>query len=427
MAENAPSIVIVAGEASGDLQGAYLAARLRQALPSVRIRGVGGRKMHNAGVELIYDSSAWSAIGIAEAIKLVPRLLLILRNLKAKLKADPPDVVVLIDFGAFNVRIGKFLHSMGVKVLYYFPPSSWNRNAHCERLKEVTDRVVTPFPWSADLLKKHGFRADFFGHPLLDIVKPTMSRDEFCEQFGFDASSPIIGLLPGSRTQEIVHNMPALVIAAARMLNKIPNLQFAVPPAPSVNPFRLADELGKVAWVQVEAHNTMAELPVGSSRISSQSLANQVRSLTSSDGFKAPGSPVRIKLLPGMIHDVLAHSQAAVVTSGTATVEAAILDCPMVIIYRGSWLTALEYKLRGGKLKYIGMPNIILDRPICPELVADAATPRRIADLMLGLIPDSPARTEMLDALAEVREILGSPGAIEKTVQVVLDMLNESA
>lgn len=382
--------------------------------------------MHDAGVDLLFDSSTWSAIGVAEGLKLVPRLLWTIRKLKARLKADPPDVVVLIDFGTFNVQLGRYIHSLGTKVLYYFPPSSWYRHANYERLNGVTDRVVTPFPWSADLLKAQGFQVDFFGHPLLDIVKPTMSRNDFCGRFGFDASKPIVGLLPGSRMQEIVYNLPALLMAAARLMGEIPDLQFVVPPAPSVNPFRLADELSQVPWIEVEAHNTSADTTYRATGISPTALANEVAVLTRADGFKAPASSVRVKLLPGMIHDVLAHSRAAVVTSGTATIEAAILNCPMVIVYRGSRLTALEYRLRGRNLKFIGMPNILLDRPLCPELVAEAVTPSRIADSILDLIQDSPARTEMLQGLAEVHGVLGTPGAVDKTAQVVLDMLNNT-
>ena len=423
MAENAPSVVIVTGEASGDMHGAHLATSLKQALPSVRIRGVGGRKMRDAGVQLLFDSSAWSAIGIAEGLKVGPRLLTTYRKLKAGLVADPPDLVILIDFGAFNTRLGRFVHSRGMKVLYYFPPSSWNRHANYERLKEVADRVVSPFPWTPALLEDQGIRADFFGHPLLDVVRPSCSRDEFCRRFGFDASRPIVGLLPGSRAQEIIHNLPPLVASAAELLGKIPDLQFAVPPASSVDIFALMYELRRIPWVDVDAENTLADQNHQSKGIAPMSLVSRINALARTDGFKAPKSRVRIKLLPGMAYDVLAHSRAAVVTSGTATVEAAILGCPMVIIYRGSRLTTLEYKLRGGRLRFIGMPNIILDRPACPELVANAVDHSRIAELMLDLVSDSPKRARMLQDLAEVRALLGEPGAVERTTQVVLEML----
>ena len=375
MAKDAPRIMIIAGEASGDLHGAGLAAKLKEMLPEADIQGIGGRRMHDAGVKILYDSSAWSAIGIAEALKVVPRLALAFWNLRANLKSNPPDLLVLIDFGAFNFQIARGLRRSGVKVLYYFPPSSWYRDADYTGLRDTVDRVVTPFPWSAEALRKCGIRADFFGHPLLDVVKPSLPRKEFCAQFGFDAERPIIGLFPGSRTQEIANNLPVLLTSAERLLESIPELQFAVP------------------------------------------LAHE-------DEIKIPVSPVHIKLLQGMAYDVLAHSRAAVVTSGTATLEAAILGCPMVIIYRGSRLTTLEFQLRRGqRIKFIGLPNIILDRPAIPELTAENASPRRISELMLKLIPDSPERAEMLSDLAKAKTILGEPGAVEKTARVVLEML----
>ena len=378
MSADTPSIMIVAGEASGDLQGACLAAELKRIIPHALIRGVGGRQMRDAGVELLADSSSWGAIGIAEALKLVPKLSFVLSKLKAHLNANPPDILVLIDFGAFNVRLGRHAHSRGIRVLYYFPPGSWNRNASGSRLREVADRVITPFPWSADLLGKSGIRADFFGHPLLDIVRPSLTKDEFCERFGFDPERPTIGLLPGSRKQEIIHNLPVQALAARRLSETIPGLQFAIPLAPSVNP-------------------------------------NAVKAMAGRG----------ITILPGMTYDLLAHSRAAVVASGTATVEAAILGCPMVIVYKGSRLVTFEFNRRRKRIKFIGMPNIIMDRQICPELTADDASPERVAELMHTLISDTPERAQMLKDLAEAKAVLGSPGAIKKAAQAVLEMIND--
>jgi lipid-A-disaccharide synthase len=372
--------MIIAGEASGDLHGACLADKLKRMLPDIELAGIGSRRMREAGVEIVYDSSTWSAIGVAEALKVVPRLALALLRLRAYLKAHPPDVLVLIDFGTFNVQVGKRLRPPGTKVLYYFPPSSWYRGATYERLIGIPDRVVTPFPWSAEALRERGFRADFFGHPLLDVAKPHLSREDFCRQYGFDAERPIIGLLPGSRKQELIYNLPPMLAAAAMLLESMPDLQFAIPSAQSVSADAFAKELDRVPWLDV-------------------------------------------KLLSGMAYDVLAHSRAVMVASGTATVEAAILGCPMVIIYRGGFLTTLDFKLRRKRIKFIGMPNIVLDRAAVPELTAEDASPRRIAELMSKLIPDSPERAQMSSDLAEVRNVLGSPGAVEKTARVILDML----
>lgn len=422
MAHEASSVVIVAGEASGDLHGANLATELKRELPSLKISGIGGRGMRESGVELFYDSSSWGAIGITEALKRVPRLLRVLYDLTVRLKADPPDLLILIDFGAFNVRLAGILHRAGVKVLYYFPPSSWHRGATHRQLDGIVDRVVTPFPWSAETLRRRGFRADFFGHPLLDVAKPSMSGDEFVRRFGFDESKPIVALLPGSRTQEMAHILPMMLVAVAKILDAMPDLQFAIPPAPSVNAFALAEEMSKLPWVTVEAHHTPGDSAESAEQVSPYRLAESVGALMRRERIEKPPR-AHIKLLPGMNYDVLAHSRAALLASGTATVEAMILGCPMVAIYRGNRILTLEYRLFGKRIKFIGMPNIILDRMICPELVADAVTPGAIAENMLKVIADTPERAGIIKGLEEARSLLGEPGAVAKTARVVIEML----
>jgi len=423
MSKPTPSIVIIAGEASGDLQGAMLAVRVRERIPSVRIRGVGGLKMRDAGVELLHDSSSWSAIGIVEALRLVPRLLLAQSRLVKELESDPPNLLVLIDFGAFNVRLARRLRHTGVKVLYYFPPGSWRRGSTYENLQGLVDAVVTPFPWSAETLRQKGFRAEFFGHPVLDTAKPTLSRDEFSGHLECGGSTPhskwpIVGLLPGSRAQEMKYNLPAMLLAAARLTESMPDLQFVVPVAPTMDIRAVADGLREVPWLDVRCNE-----PVGSTDGRPLQIARAVDALARREGFPQPKGPVRVHLLPGMAQDVLAYSRAAMVCSGTATIEAAVLGCPMVIIYRSSMLTWLEFRLLCKGVDFIGMPNIIADEQVCPELIYDEASPARIAQLMHGLIQDTHEREAMLEGLAEVRDALGGPGAVDRTAGLVLEML----
>lgn len=413
--------MILAGEASGDLNGARLAARLKEMLGDVYLFGVGGVRMRQAGVKLLYDSSAWSAIGISEAIKIAPKLLAIAWQLRLGLRRSTPDLLVLIDFGAFNLQVAK-KRPKNLKVLYYFPPSSWKRGANYAKLSGIVDKVVAPFPWTVDALRDQGFDADFFGHPLLDIAKSSVPRDEFLAKYDLPNDKHIIGLMPGSRTQEIWNNLPALVVAAGRMLEANPDLQFAIPLAPSVSEEMVAEELAKLPWVEVHA----CQGDTGHSqdcKISRLPLARQILAVAKEDGFQPPSRPIRISILPGMAYDVLAYSRAAAVASGTATVEAAILDCPMVIFYRGNWITGIEYRLRCKNIKFVGAPNIILDRLACPELIDTAATPKQICENMLKLVAETPERAEMLGALQEVRDVLGNPGSVERTAEVVLDLL----
>lgn len=376
MQKSPKSIAVVAGEASGDLHGAYLVRSVRRLLPDADVWGVGGTRMREMGVRLVYDSSLWSAIGIFEALKLAPRMLLILFKIEALLKKNPPDLLVLIDFGAFNIPLGRFARKMGIRTLYYVTPGSWNRHGNFRRLVDTADRAVTPFPWAAELLGECGMRADFFGHPLLDVVKPKLSREEFCKYVGFDADKHIVGLLPGSRSREVHHCLPAMLEAARMLHAEIPDLQFAVPLSPSV-------KIG-------EADQDAAD---------------------------------HVKFIRGMAWDVLAHSRAAVVVSGTATLEAAILDCPMTIIYKGSRMSQFEYALRGKPLKYIGLPNIILDEMVCRELIQDNASPDNIFGEMNSLIGDTPKRAKMVGDLMRVKGMLGGSGAVDRTAEVALEML----
>ena len=423
MAGNPPIVMIVSGEASGDMHGACLAAQLKRMVPGIELRGVGGRKMREAGVDLIFDSSSWSAIGVTEAWKLIPSLLNTKRKLKAHLRANPPDLLVLIDFGAFNVRLAQSIRGSGIKVLYYFPPGSWRRGSTHNSLSGIVDRIITPFPWSAESLREQGFKADFFGHPLLDVVKPSLSRGEFCASFGLDPDRPIIGLLPGSRKQELKYNLPAILMGAGKLVAAMPELQFAIPLASSIDPNKVLDELNDIPWLRAAYHG---DAECRSSKPSGGlPLKAAISKLAVKEKFVPPARPVELSLLPGMAWDILAYSRAAVTASGTATVEAMILGCPMVIIYRGSPITALEYKLRKEKLRipYIGMPNIISERMICPEYIGEDASPRTIYEAMSKLIPDSQERKTMLQDLAAAKAVLGNPGAVEKTAAVALDMI----
>ncbi|MHB1456723.1 MAG: lipid-A-disaccharide synthase [Armatimonadota bacterium] len=420
MAGHPHKIVIIAGEASGDLHGAYLALGIKNALPDAEISGIGGKQMRSAGVKLIADSSSWGAIGITEALKLVPNLLVAKYAAKTYLEKNPPDLLILIDFGAFNVRLRKALNLPALKTLYFFPPGSWKHNADYSSLKEIVDRIVTPFSWSADNLREQGFNAYFFGHPLLDTAKPTLTKNDFCERFGFNTDKPIIGLLPGSRLHEIIRHIPALVTAADTLHSKMPDLQFAIPVAPSVSSEILTDELRSVPWIDIES--CIPVVPDQTVRSASHQL-KLLRRLADMRYYNSGESRVKIKLLPGMASDLLAYSRAAIVTSGTATLESTIHGCPMVIIYKGSRLAEIEYKIRQLKIKFIGMPNIIMDREICPELIQHDMTPEKIVEKVLPLINDTAERKAMVESLGHIRKSLGEPGAINKTVDVVLEML----
>ena len=381
MTRSSPEIVMIAGEASGDLYGASLAEEIIKRLPVARLWGVGGRRMAEAGVEVHYDSSTWSAIGVAEGIKVVPRLLGVFRRLATELIANPPNLAVLIDFGFFNVRLGKRLKLLGFPILYYIPPGSWRKRGDYRSLEGVAHVFVSPYSWSAERMCEQGLDARFFGHPLLDIVHASHSRADFCAAIGLEPSNRLVALLPGSRMQEVMHNLPVLLESAVSLSAIHRDLRFVIPLAQTVDVGVIRREINRFGCEPI------------------------------------------VRLAVSMTYDTLAHSSAAVVTSGTATLEAAILGVPMVIIYRGSKITEIEWWLLGRKIKFIGLPNIILDDAVCPELIQKDASPDRIVAEIDSLLSDAVRREQMNSRLAEVRSALGNPGAVGKTAELALELL----
>lgn len=377
------TIVCVAGEASGDASCAALLQAVRKRLPAVRLWGVGGRRMAEGGVQLLYDSSRWGAVGVVEALRLAPALWLAQQNLKRRLAQQPPDLLVLVDFGAFNVPLAKWAKGRGIKVFYYFPPGSWRRCLPRRNdLPSCTDCIVTPFPWSAELLRQAGANAYFVGHPLLDRVHPSLSEEEFCERLNLSPEHLRIGLLPGSRRQEVRALLPALRKAAELFSDLEPGAQFVLAVAPSVQ--------------EEEVRRAFA------------------------------GSAIRWRIAREMTYDVMAYSHLLWCCSGTATLEAAILGTPMIILYRGSWLMEMEYHIRRRSLNltFIGLPNLIAERSICPELLQHCATPQNIVAHSLALLPGTEAHQLQREALQEVKSLLGEPGATERAAHLLLECLD---
>ncbi|MEP6757381.1 MAG: hypothetical protein ABJA67_17905 [Chthonomonadales bacterium] len=440
-----PNIVIISGEISGDLVGGALAAEIAKRRPDLKMWGIGSTNMAEAGVELLYDSSQWSAIGIIEALRIYPLLKFqALPRMLRELEARKPSLIILIDFGAFNIRIAT-KKPQGTPVLYYFPPGSWKQHGSLNpQIAQVTDRIATQFPWSAERLKSIGANVTFVGHPLLDIVKPSLDRKVFAERFGLDPLKPIIGLLPGSRGHEIVHNTPAMLGSASILMEHLGDAQFvfgvASPQAremiETAIETRMEDHREKLALKRVAEdaiekgqhlladHQPKMLTPEGilldpSSQSRSPRFAPTVPKNRSTENLPP------IVLVENMTYDVMAHSNALQICSGTATLEAAILGTPMSILYRGSKIMALEAKLRRIIPANIGMPNIIADRRIVPEFIQDAATPEALAAETLRQLTDLDYRSEMRRQLLEVRGVLASPspeGATSMTANIALEL-----
>lgn len=378
------SIAISAGEASGDLNGAHLAIRLADIRDDLRIWGAGGARMREAGVEIAVDMSGSGTIGISQTLLVLPSIAARYLRLRRELLRRRPDLFVPIDFGAFNVRLGQVAHKNGIPVVYYFPPSSWRRRpTNSLKLLACGGKVITPFQWSAEWLCSQGIDARFVGHPLIDIVKPTADRAGFLKELELSASLPLIGLLPGSRGHEISEHLAPMIGAAEIMHRELGGAQFVI----------------AASGITARASACIKSASVGKSDL-----------------------PV-IRIVENRTYDCLAHSDLLICKSGTATLEAAILGTPMVIVYRGTGIMRLEYLLRKSALEeYIGMPNIIADRGVCPELLNWDVTAEKVADIALSILRDENQVAKMKAGLAEVKSRLGEPGAVDRAARTLLEM-----
>lgn len=376
------TVFLIAGEASGDWSGSLLARALRKARPEVKLEGIGGRRMAAAGVDLHLDSSGWGAIGFFEAVCKLPVLLGALRATQRRLSSSPPTALVLIDFGAFNLRVARAVKPLGVPMLYYFPPGSWSRRLRCAELRDLVDAIATPFPWSAELLAGGKAEVEWVGHPVAETARPGLPPERAWSLYRLDPNLPTVALAPGSRDQEIRYLFPVLAETAARVNAAFPGAQFLVPVAPTVDRDHIAATLKRAG--------------------------------------------VKATLLSGMEYDALQLAQAAMVCSGTATLEFSVLGIPMVVTYRASLATTLQFLIfRGlvGGQRYAAMPNIIAGREIVPERMAWAARPELLAKEVCGFLSDKVRRAQVRRDLAEVAATLGSPGASERTAAMVLKLL----
>lgn len=333
------------------------------------------------------DMSGGGTIGIAETLRSLPAVAVRYHRLRAQMLRRRPDLFIPIDFGAFNVRLAQIAHANGIPVVYYFPPSSWRRRPrNASKLIACGGKVITPFPWSAELLRAGGVDARFVGHPLLDIVKPTVDRTSFVRELGFDESATLVGFLPGSRGHELHAHIPAMV-GCAGVLRR---------------------ELGAVSFVVGAAHG-----------------AERIRSMIRR---ACPEIAEQIRVLEGRTYDCMAHCDFLISKSGTATLEAAILGTPMVIVYRGSAVMRFEYLFRKAVLEdYIGMPNIVANRLVCPEFIGEDVNPQTLSTAALGILGDASRLATMREDLASVRRELGEPGAIARAAECVLEMAGLSA
>jgi len=372
---------MVTGEPSGDRQAAALARELAARVPGIRLRGIGGAQMAAAGVEVVSDSSTWSAIGVGDSLRKVMRLAPRLSELNRMLRADPPDVFVPVDFGTFNVRLASALFGSGIPVLYYFPPRSWSRRRWGGPLNRVVDVIAAPFPWCVETMAGGKARVEWVGHPLVDQVKPTLAPAEAARKYGLDRERPIVAIIPGSRESEIRNMFPAMAEAAVMLQERFPGTQIMLPVAPSVDRDRLEAGLQEVG--------------------------------------------VEALLLAGTDYDALQLATVAAATSGTVTLELALLGVPAVVLYRVSHLSVLQFHIAQrlyGPIPFIAMPNIVADRRVYTEFLQASVYPELIAHEVGRFLAEPDLRQRCRQGLRLVRERLGPPGATARTAALVLEL-----
>ncbi|BCW99261.1 MAG: lipid-A-disaccharide synthase [Armatimonadota bacterium] len=386
-------IAVFAGDASGDHQASLLLPALRKRVPSLRCWGIGGRRLREAGMELLFDASQVSAIGFVQVARLIPDMLRLLKRARRELELRRPDMVLAVDAGAFNLRITPFARSIGIPVAYWFPPGSWRRDRLSAGVEQAADYFISPYPWYAEMLRQAGARADFLGHPLLDQVRPRMTAREFSDALDLDPGRSLVALLPGSRGHEVRHLLPVVLEAAALIEKQRP---------------------GRTAFaVALSDHFPAAE----AAAITRKELERQE---------KRTGVRPCVALARGATIEALCHARAAAACSGSVTLEALVAGTPMVVAYRGSRLMKLEYRLRRIRIRYIAMPNILADAPVVPELRQDEATGEAIAAHLLSLLEDTPERAAQGRTLCELRSMLEPPGALDRTAEALLAWLRET-
>jgi lipid-A-disaccharide synthase len=372
----APTIFISAGEPSGDLHGAHLVRALRKRWPEARFLGLGGARMAAEGVELLADVSELAVMGFTEVLGRLPFFLKLRRRVLEAIERERVDLLIPIDYPGFNLRLAKAVRPRGVRVLYYIAPQVWAWHASRARdMARDTDHVAVILPFEADFLQRAGARASYVGHPLLDVAPPAATREAWDAAHGLDPARPVLGLFPGSRPQEIHRHLDLFVETAGRIVARRPEAQPVIARGP---------ELPREAYAGVP-------YPLVESG-----------------------------------QELLRHADAALVKSGTTTLEAALAGTPLVVAYR---MSPLSYQIarRLVKVQHIALANLVAEERVAPEFVQDAATPEALAAALLPLLDaHSAERRRMLEGWERVQDALGAPGAAARVTEIAAELLCEA-
>ena len=373
-------IMIITGEVSGDLYGSLLAKEITEIGPAVEICGVGGDRMREAGVETFLDSNDLSVVGFWEAIARIQKLRHALDYVKRQIEKRTPDLLILIDYPGMNLRLAKFAKARGVRIMYYVSPQiwAWGRN-RIKLIRKNVDKMAVILPFEIEMYENEGIDVTYVGHPLIDIVHTDFKQKDFLDLLGLPGNGKLVALLPGSRTQEITQHIEPLIRTASLLRERLPSVDFVVVTLPALRGL-------------VEEH------------------------------MERLGE--RLAIMTEHRYDAICNSDLAIACSGTATLEAALLGTPMIVIYRLALLSWAVGRLIV-KVPYISLANLVAGEEIVPEFIQNAVNPASLAAEAADILTDDARRAEMVEKLHRVKMTLGSGGATARTAHLALSLIGE--
>ena len=373
-------ILISAGEASGDIHAAAVTAAIKKIDSSVEVFGMGGDALRNAGGEVLFDIKDHGVMGFVEVLKKLPDLFKLRDDFEKVMDERKPDCLITVDYPGFNMKLAKLAHDKGIPVVSYIAPSAWAwHKSRAKKVAKIVDKVACIFPFEYDVYKEAGAYVEFVGHPLVDIVKPSMTKEEAMAFAGKEEGKKLILLMPGSRLMEIEKMLPTLLEAAKIIKKQLPEVSFVMPRAGTI-PISLLEE-------------------------------------------KIQASGLDVKITEGNNYDLFSVADLALATSGTVTLEAALCGLGSVIVYKTNPVTYFIAKLLVN-IPHIGLPNIVAAKSVVPELIQNDFTPAKVAQEALALL-ESERNVKLKEDLAYVKERLGKPGAVGRVAELVLKIARE--
>ncbi len=368
-------IMMSAGEASGDMHAAAVAAELKRIMPDADLFGMGGADMRKSGVRIIYDIENLGIIGVVEVIRHIPLFFHLRSMLKEAMIKEKPDVLVCVDYPGFNMKLAHVAKELGIPVIYYIAPTIWAWNkGRAKNIVRDVEQVASIFPFEAEAYRKAGARVTFVGHPLADTVKPSMSFEEAMDYFHGNPDKKRVLLMPGSRKNEVAGLLPVMIQAAEKLAEKEES-QFFIPRASTISKEMLLSIIGKTS--------------------------------------------LSIEITEGHQYDLMQICTACVASSGTATLETALMELPTVLVYKLAPFTWFLANLLV-HVKYAGLPNLLLGREVTPELLQDRARAENIVSILLPWLQDEKARQKNIEEIREVRKALGSGGAVHRVAELII-------